>query len=73
MVSCIEIAEKVINGEIPDPTLLGGEIGATFYYNPAIASPSWGRSENYTRKGYQRIKIQDHLFFTPNNINSPIL
>ena len=69
----LEIAEKVINGELPDPTNIGGEVGATFYHNPTTSFPSWGKRSYYTSKGYTEMTIQDHKFLTPKSLRSPLL
>ena len=48
---CFKIAEDIITGRQPDITG-----GATHYYNPKIASPSWAKKMKITRE------IGNHIF-----------
>ena len=48
---CFKIAEDIITGRQPDITG-----GATHYYNPRLASPSWAKKMKITRR------IGNHIF-----------
>lgn len=48
---CYEIANRVLNGSIPDPT-----DGATHYWNPKVVTPGWSRKMEWT------VKIGSHQF-----------
>lgn len=49
---CLDIAEKVIRGEIKDPTH-----GSCYYINPKLCNPSW------TKKLKKQTSIGNHTFY----------
>ena len=49
---CLRIARGVLEGKYQDPTN-----GATHYFNPKLANPSWARSRSMKKIG--KIKISD--------------
>lgn len=53
-----KIADLVFNGKIPDITN-----GATYYYNPKIANPSW--ATELIGQGYSQLQLNNHLFLSP--------
>ena len=49
---CYEVARKVLEGEVSDPTN-----GATHYFNPRTANPSW------KHRLVRTAKIDNHEFY----------
>lgn len=47
--------EDALSGKDPDPTL-----GAKWYYNPAVAKPTWDQGQSYVQIGNHRFFKQDH-------------
>ena len=78
---CLEIAEKVINGKIPDPTDVGGTgVGALEYWAPSGMLKETNGRRNYPwwrnaafSKGYKTLKIDTQLFlYHPTDPTPPI-
>jgi len=51
------IAELAVTGNLIDNVY-----GATFYYNPSVASPGWAANMNYVTA------IGNHVFYSPNTL-----
>jgi len=64
---CLEIANAVINREVPDPTDINNiGLGSTHYFNEAIfGKPYW--YQGLIKNGWKPYQIQRHTFMIPPN------